>query len=72
MPKTHTVYDAMAFPPHVHREYPKHLRPRGAEGPTVVVLSEEEELAALLEADASRAADPAETPAANKPKETRR
>jgi hypothetical protein len=71
MPKTHTVYDAMAFPPHVHREYPKHLRPRGADGPVIVVRSEEEELAALLEADASRAADPADKPAV-RPKETRR
>ena len=54
MPKTHTVYDAMAFPPHVHREYPKHVHPEGLSGRVVVLNDADEELAFLLEQETAK------------------
>jgi hypothetical protein len=71
MPKTHTVYDAMTFPAHEHREYPKHFRPLGADGPVFVVNDEAEELVAMMEAEASKASVGADGADA-KPKEKRR
>lgn len=58
MPKTHTVYDAMAFPPYVHREYPKHVHPDGPCGRVVVLNDADEELAFLLEQERAAAKAP--------------
>ncbi len=51
MTKTHTIYDAMPFPAYAYREYPKHLHPEGPDGPFVEVADEDQELAALAEAE---------------------
>jgi hypothetical protein len=55
MTKTHTVYDAMPFADYTFQEYPKHLYPDGPMGPYVVVNDEDEELAALAEAESPAA-----------------
>lgn len=51
MTKTHTIYDAMPFPPYAYQEYPKHIHPDGPAGAFVEVADEEEEFAILAAAE---------------------